>query len=329
MNFIEIIDFVNDRASHIGLLILLISALLYGIVNALHLINEIVGISVICAFLSAIAIYLICIRVTVEKSFLFIKRLNDSTKNVIIPLTKQSELYTELENKVVHANRRVYLMHLDSKPPTSSTYNDNNRIKYFKNCLAKAEEGRVKFRRIVNIENQEMLDWVENLINATDDLQNYQIAYIKTGDKGIENNFPFTITSCQIIDDDKMFLLNPVQNYVPRGEFLDCAYIENTEIVTVYAEYYNKLWIHLNDTECKYGFMIKDGPGTRLFKENKQKIIDNFVKNSDDKSTVHNIKMLTHVKLGSNRVVRDTKPIISQIHKHCRQKPIFIKYKKN
>jgi len=190
MDLSDLIETFHKNAYCLSLVFLSSIAFVYGVGSWFKLINDSSGIPLLLALLSGITFYLICTRATLEKEVKHlesvdesIKSINLKFKSIIVPITKQSELYTMLEKEVVNATRRVYLMHLDSQPPTSSFYGDHNRSEYFDNCLQKAQEGRIKFRRIVNIENEEMLIWVKKLIEDTSLLLNYQIAYIQTGSR--------------------------------------------------------------------------------------------------------------------------------------------------
>jgi len=197
-------------------------------------------------------------------------------------LDSQPVFYRELKKQVLLAEKKVWLMHLDPYAPDSvKNYNDKSREDYFDACKKMAQDQNgvsdpVDFRRIINIPTMEKLEWTEKLIESTKNLQNLHLAYIYVDD--IENSFPVSITSCQIMDDNAVFLLNPELNVVPGGTFKKCILIENQNVVKVYEAYYNRIWEELQKSDSKLGCIIKDGPGTEQFTQNKQRIIDNIKK---------------------------------------------------
>jgi hypothetical protein len=208
-------------------------------------------------------------------------------------LDSQPVFYRELKKQMLLAEKKVWLMHLDPYAPDSvKNYNDKSREEYFKVCKDRALDQNgvsnpVEFRRIINIPTMEKLDWTEKLIESTKDLQNFQLAYIYVDD--IENTFPVSITSCQIMDNNAVFLLNPELNIVPGGAFKKCILIENQNVVSIYDTYYTHIWEELQKTDSKLGCIIKDGPGTELFYQNKQRIIDN-IKKQEPKTKKANTK---------------------------------------
>lgn len=210
-----------------------------------------------------------------------LKDLKKETAATVRELDSQSEFYRVLNDKVMSAKSRVWLMHLDPHAPDSEIYSDSARTEYFKNCAekAKAQNGvknPVEFRRIINIPTMGKLEWTEKLIQETKELQNLHLAYMHIHD--MESTFPVSVASCQIIDDRAVFLLNPTLNVVPEGAFKTCVIIENEKVVSVYREYYEKIWSLLEERNSKKGCIIKNGPGTSLFDKNKQRIIENINK---------------------------------------------------
>lgn len=208
-----------------------------------------------------------------------LKDLKKETSATVRELDSQAEFYRVLNDKVLSAKSRVWLMHLDPYAPDSNIYADLARTEYFKNCAEKAiaqntAQHPVEFRRIINIPTLGKLEWAEKLINETKDLKNLHLAYIHIDD--IEDSFPISVTSCQIIDNRAVFLLNPELNVVPEGKFKTCIIIENEKIVSVYKNYYEKIWNLLEEKNSKKGCIIKDGPGTSLFNKNKQRILDDI-----------------------------------------------------
>jgi len=208
-----------------------------------------------------------------------LKDLKKESSATVRELDSQSEFYRVLNDKVLSAKSRVWLMHLDPYAPDSVVYSDLARTEYFKNCAEKAiaqnnVQHPVEFRRIIGIPTMGKLEWTERLINETKDLKNLHLAYIHIDD--IAESFPVSVTSCQIIDNRAVFLLNPELNVVPEGKFKTCVIIENEKVVQVYKDYYEKIWSLLEEKNSKKGCIIKNGPGTALFEKNKERIIDDI-----------------------------------------------------
>lgn len=209
-----------------------------------------------------------------------LKDLKKESSATVRELESQAEFYRVLNDKMLSAKSRVWLMHLDPFAPDSVKYSDLARTEYFNNCAEKARtentaQQPVEFRRIIAIPTLEKLDWTEKLIQDTKALKNLHLAYIHIDD--IKYTFPISVTSCQIIDNRAVFLLNPELNVVPEGKFKTCIIIENEKVVSVYKDYYEKIWTLLENNNSK-GCIIKDGPGTTLFDANKQRILDDINK---------------------------------------------------
>jgi hypothetical protein len=211
------------------------------------------------------------------------KQVDDIQKEsnaTVRELDSQPEFYSILDEKVLAAKYKVWLMHLDPHAPDSKKYyNDPARENYFAHCAAKAiaqngVKNPVEFRRIINIPTLDKLEWAEKLINETKDIQNLHLAYIHLDD--IENSFPISVTSCQIMDNKAVFLLNPELNVVPPGKFKKCIIIENEKVVSIYEKYYERIWELLEKKDSNLGCIIKDGPGIELFYKNQQRILDNI-----------------------------------------------------
>jgi hypothetical protein len=229
----------------------------------------------------------------IEKIDQDLEELKKVSTATVRELDSQAEFYRVLDDKVLSAKSKVWLMHLDPHAPDSDIYYaDDERKKYFKDCAEKAiaQNGLahpVEFRRIINIPTLDKLEWVERLIEDTKDLQNLHLAYINVGNvefNDIPQTFPISVTSCQIIDNKSVFLLNPELNVVPEGKFKTCIIIENEKVVSVYKNYYDKIWDALEQKNSKKGCIIKNGPGSTLFTKQKQRIIDDINKNSLENS---------------------------------------------
>lgn len=207
-----------------------------------------------------------------------IKDIKKESTATVRELNSQAEFYRVLNDKVMSATNNVWLMHLDPHAPDSDIYSDPVRKDYFDNCLKKAKTQSIEIRRIISIPTPGKLEWTQNLVRDTKDLRNFLLAYIDIPD--IENSFPISVTSCQIIDNRVMFLLNPSLNVVPEGEFRKCIIIENENVVSIYKRYYESIWDSLKERNGKLGCIIKDGPGTAHFDRNLQRIKDDIARKS-------------------------------------------------
>jgi hypothetical protein len=213
------------------------------------------------SFASAISFFMINLsfktKVSVDEINEKLEKQPEDIANVKV-LNNKEEFYACLQAKTMESKNRVWLMHLDTYAPTSKQYNDNVRKNYFQfsEDFARTHKN-VKIKRIMSLSNKEKLDWVTKLIERTKNVNNLYLAYIKID--GLEDSFPKTMVSCQIIDDDKLFLLNPALNIVPGGDFNPCLYIENKEIVKIYAKYYEDLW-HDAKFNHNSSCFLKDGP---------------------------------------------------------------------
>jgi len=223
-----------------------------------------------------------------------IKDLKTESAAKIRELGHQNDFYRQLNEKVKEAQEKVWLMHLDPHAPTSDFYNDPTRKEYFENCLEKAKSQQVVIKRIINIPTMDKLEWTENLIKETSGLQNIHLAYINIDD--IEHSFPQSVISCQIIDNDSMFLLNPMRNVVPEGDFPKCILIENKNVVSIYTEYYDALWKKLSDPQCTFGCIIKNGPSSQLFETHHQRIKDDINSRATKQNTSGLLQTTYHAK---------------------------------
>ncbi|ETA69285.1 hypothetical protein MettiDRAFT_2781 [Methanolobus tindarius DSM 2278] len=203
--------------------------------------------------------------------------LKSGTPAVIKPINNQEDFYHLLNASVITSSTRVWVTHLDQWAPTSPKFSDKDRVNYFDSVLEHIQtHPAIDFKRIISIPTKDKLEWVEKLIMDTDAYQNLHLAYIRIDD--IEDIFPFSVVSCQIIDENKMFILNPLLNRVPRnrGQFKECLYFENKNIVGIYSNYYEKLWDKITQKDSLHGCILKDGTGTDNFYKNKNWILSNI-----------------------------------------------------
>jgi hypothetical protein len=177
-------------------------------------------------------------------------------------LHDQIQFYNELRVAVCGAKKEVLLVHFDPYSPIDNT--EDARVQYFSETTDfMMKNGQVKQRRIIAITDKLKLEWTKKLIEDTKGMDNISLAYVNLEKMSqmrldFDNLFLPTVTSCQIIDNNKVFLLNPSLNYVPRGTFKPCIFIENSEVVKVYREYYESIWAKIT-TDERYGCILKQG----------------------------------------------------------------------
>jgi hypothetical protein len=157
-------------------------------------------------------------------------------------ITKSDELYEKLGDAIKNANNRVLIMHLD---PHSPEYHDNSeRTAYFNLIFDLIKrKPQITMKRITSLCELEKAQWLWRIMEDTRGVERLDIAYINI--PNLEKMFLSTVVSCQIIDEDKIFLLNPMCNTVPAcGTCGESLYIESKKVVEVYAKYYDRLWDH-------------------------------------------------------------------------------------
>lgn len=124
------------------------------------------------------------------------------------------EFYKKLKDAESTATVRIWVTHLDPYPPTSrklETSATNERTAYFNflNDFAKAHP-KVEVKRIIGISTIEKLEWLKEQMVLTKDIDNISFAYIRADCFGHGDSLsPLTVVSCQVIDDNKTFVLNP------------------------------------------------------------------------------------------------------------------------
>jgi len=182
----------------------------------------------------------------------------ENSNNASIEVFKNRiDFYDKIGEERLKAQSIVQLTLLDSYSPYKNEENKARRD-YFDNDIKNIKELNsrcVKFYRILSIETEEKWKWVKRLIEETEDLDNVFLAYIKVGD--IEKSVPFPkLLSLQIIDNEKVFMLNPKFSYMPN-DYESCYYMKNKEVAEIYVDYYKNVWASLKNSE--HGCIIKSG----------------------------------------------------------------------
>jgi hypothetical protein len=260
--------------------------------------NATTAVSLLLTLVGAIVIFLIAytLRITImlEDTSADVKKQKETVSSIcedirlmkdhqafIKKIDNPNDFYVSLSDKVTHG-KNICLIHLDPLPPNSDKFVKQGKNEYFNDTVKYAEQcmdenKNIKIRRIIGISNMEKLNWVEELIDQTSKLDNIYLEYIKIDDFE-DKNSPMTIISCQVIDNEIVFLLNPNLNYMPyRGKFENCMYIKSEEIASIYLDYYDRLWRKIAENP-EYGCVIKDGYGRDKFDKNKNRILEDINK---------------------------------------------------
>ena len=193
-------------------------------------------------------------------------KVNQTQSEVII---SSQRFYTLLKQIREKATYRVQLTQLDPGPPT--VYGEKVRAEYFDQTIEFAKKNpTIKVQRIMSIPTIEKLEWAQEMIENSTNLNNLHFAYIKIDD--IQNISPTPpILSLQIIDENEMLLLDPCFSYMPMS-FKPCLYLKDNEVVKkVFSKYYDSLWDSLERDNAVWmrsnsneklnikGFILKDG----------------------------------------------------------------------
>jgi hypothetical protein len=178
------------------------------------------------------------------------------------------DFYRKISEERTKAHNIVRLTLLDPYSPYKEMKNNARKV-YFNADIENIKELKdknVRFYRILSIETEEKWKWVKEFIDETKELDNVFLAYIKVGD--IEKSIPFPkLLSLQIIDGEKVFILNPKYSYMP-DDYENCYYLKNKEVAEIYVDYYKKVWESLRNNS-EYGCILKEGR-----KNNEKKMTD-------------------------------------------------------
>nr|WP_321498407.1 hypothetical protein [uncultured Methanolobus sp.] len=296
MNKKEILD-QNNRiygiVSYISIIAALICIIIYFISGKIGW--TINGVDILLSLLASISIFIIAnakktemVHDKVNLIYDDVSVLRNASPTLLTEISNEKDFYVLLDEKVKKSSHRVWWMHLDPWEPNSPQVAEEQRQIYFNNMLQYIKlNPRIVYKRIISIPDNAKLAWVEKLINDTSEYNNLELAYInidcieKFGTKSV-----MTVISCQIIDNDKMFLLNPLLNYVPEatGTFKKCLYFENKEIVSIYQEYYSKLWDTITSGGNLHGCLLKSGVGSKRFYDNIDRIKKDIADRECEKS---------------------------------------------
>lgn len=199
------------------------------------------------------------------------KNLENGFNAYIRILDDQNSFYSALTDAVCNAKMEVMFIHLDPYVATKKDHCEDGRANYFDAAHEYVKSNSIRMRRIISIPNEKKLEWTKNLIDKTKEIKTLDLAYIKIND--IEKSFPETVISCDIIDDHRLFLLNPTLNYIPTGkEFRGILDIENADAVIIYKEYFEKLWTEVTKENSKLGCYLKKGSDCTYFDRNLSRI---------------------------------------------------------
>lgn len=187
-----------------------------------------------------------------------IRNFNNASIEV---LTQHEDFYSKLTKSRLCASSEVLLTQLDPNPPES--YEDESKRKsYFDSDIDYAKSHPyVTIKRILSIETEEKMKWVQDLIEKTKDLPNLFLAFVNIENIAQERPFP-KMLSLQIIDKDEVFVLNPQYSYMPKS-YQPCFYIKNKGVSQILVDYYKDIWRELErdseNEEYKHGCILKEG----------------------------------------------------------------------
>lgn len=150
------------------------------------------------------------------------------------------ELYEKLGEAIKHA-KDIRIMHLD--PFSPNHYKSPARTEYFKTIFDYVKlHNDVTMKRLTSLNEVEKIEWLKGLIEETRNIEKLDIAYIDIP-KNRDDSFLNTLVSCQVLDGNKTFLLNPMGNTVPAGGTQgEVLYIESESVAKVYEKYFDRLW---------------------------------------------------------------------------------------
>lgn len=195
-------------------------------------------------------------------------------------LTDQPSFYETLRDAVCASTKEVMFIHLDPEVATKKDNFNDGRAGYFDSAHEYVKAHSIKMRRIISIPNEAKFEWTKDLIEKTKDIDTMDFAYIKMGD--IEKSFPETVISCDIIDNNRLFLMNPNLNYIPLGNtFKGILDIENEDAVKIYKGYFERLWTELTKPGSKSGCLLKKGQDCSYFEKNINWIRSNMIEQSN------------------------------------------------
>ncbi|MDP2216992.1 MAG: hypothetical protein Q8J68_06905 [Methanolobus sp.] len=184
----------------------------------------------------------------------------------IYVLNSADELYKKLGEEVTHA-KNIRIMHFDSFSP--EYYGGEERLKYFNLIFEYLKSNHdVAMKRITSLCEVEKIEWLKRIIKNEEvqNLEKLDIAYIDI--PNLEDsvlNTLSTLVSCQVLDGNKTFLLNPLVNFVEASAtYHPCLYIESESVAKVYADYFDKIW---HEAQAKRG-------NCRLIKKGKKCMIE-------------------------------------------------------
>jgi hypothetical protein len=246
--------------SHFCILLGLVTLSTYSFLSQFGMLPaSITSDKVLLSFLFTLALFLLGFSDKVRSDLVKVEEsldiYNEDRASIHI-ITSQAELYELMTEKIRTAKKSVCIMHLDQFPPTH--FMNEARTAYFKFIFdfGKRNEN-ILMRRITSINEREKGEWVKEKMIETQKTENLNIAYINT--EKLDSTSLKTVVSCQLVDDDKVFILNPLSNTVSgNGHFPNCVYIENKKVAEVYQKYYDTLWNYaeLGYNKCQ---MLKDG----------------------------------------------------------------------
>lgn len=92
----------------------------------------------------------------------------------------RDEFLKILSDSIRGAKKSIYVTHFDSMPPTKP-YRSTARENYWKTNSSVIKENKVNFTRLISVDNQEKINWINEQIEEFKDCDKYNITSISLG----------------------------------------------------------------------------------------------------------------------------------------------------
>ena len=200
-------DFYNNLTTFIGIQLLLVTA----------------------------AVTLMLLKSSQDQNAAFSEIRSAFPLTVVWPLS-ESDFYNHFRSAVEVARHSVRIAYLAPYPPTEVAY--EHRRRYYEEILELMKRRTdVSFKRLVRASPKNK-PWIAELLSELRDKPNVDIAML-TRDVPADFGLPLAL-SVQVIDSDKSWIV-AIGSHEREGDFRD-IYIENADLASGLAEYYNRIW---------------------------------------------------------------------------------------
>jgi len=180
----------------------------------------------------------------------------------IYQILNYSDYYKKLKLIILNAKDQIDLMSMQAQPP--GLYDVKELKSYFDSIDDLIQNTSIRVRRLVSIQTEEKLTWVEDTIIKHKDCTNFYLSYVDLNilyDKGVfkkrKELLPYPV-NIQIIDNEHLFLINPELGYFEPDLDSNYIYIHSKEVGTVFASYYLRYW-QMSEIIVSGGKILKEG----------------------------------------------------------------------